>query len=544
MKLVSCGWSTLFLPFRFSRSFAGRSVRYNSTLRNPLCQCSNSLVQKTIRNLSCSQLRFASSLSPSFSETKSGQNSSSSTNEPGTYIEEEIFVEGVDIPAPFMKFSDYAWPEPIKKYLDNRKFPNPTSIQSQGWPICLEGRDLVGIAQTGSGKTLGYMLPAMVHIDQQTEIEDMTSSKPRVLILAPTRELAQQIDEVSRDVNYHQAVTLYGGGSRNVQRDLLENHNPPIIIATPGRLNDFASSRWIDLSEVSYFVIDEADRMLDIGFEPQIREIIKHLPSNRQTVMWTATWPEEVKNLAEEFMHNYIQIHVGSKLLHANPNIEQNIVICDRGSKDDELARILDEIKAKGGRPSENKILIFASTKDDVDWIPRRVLNRRGWNAFSIHGGKTQAAREMVLSGFKRGARQVLVATDVAARGLDVQDIRYVINYDMPQVIEDYVHRIGRTGRHGLKGVAYSLFTYEDARLAKELVGILSRNNQPVDPQLEQWAKLTKAGIRRYRETVDNRRDYGGNANRRDYSGNANRREYGRNDDRFESEGYNSWRKY
>ncbi|CAG2180706.1 unnamed protein product, partial [Oppiella nova] len=344
-------------------------------------------------------------------------------------------------------------------------------------------RDMVGVAQTGSGKTLCYVLPAFVRIAREG-----VQRGPKCVVLAPTRELAQQIQSVVRRYQFVSSVCLYGGASRMPQMQALRNNNPQIIIATPGRMNDFVESSVVDLRTVDYLVLDEADRMLDMGFEPQIRRIIDQMPKERQTVMWSATWPKEVKALAAHYMRDYIQINVGGNELVANKNIEQIVEICEDFDKKAKLIEVLHRIK---GESKDSKTLIFARTKQSVDYLTNG-LQSKGFRAVSIHGDKSQAVRDRVLSDFRSNRIPILVATDVAARGLDVDDIKYVINYDYPNTGEDYVHRIGRTGRRDKKGTAFTFLSQNEAKQANELIEILRESNQTVSPQLLEMAEMSR----------------------------------------------------
>lgn len=315
---------------------------------------------------------------------------------------------------------------------------------------------------------------------------------PMVLVLAPTRELAQQIQEVVEQFRSRfSSVCVFGGASKGPQiRDITRNR-PMIIIATPGRLNDFLESNIISLSNISYLVLDEADRMLDMGFEPQIRKIIAQISlPKRQTLMWSATWPKEVRTLAEDFLQDYIQINIGALQLHANHNITQIVDICSEPEKKDKLLTLLSEIMRK---VEENKIIVFAETKKKVDELTRS-LRYTGWPVMGIHGDKSQAERDWVLKEFRSGRSPILVATDVAARGLDVEDIKYVINFDYPNTSEDYVHRIGRTGRKNKKGTAYTFFTKGDCKQANDLINVLKEANQIVNPKLLEFARFGGGG--------------------------------------------------
>ncbi|XP_076681017.1 putative ATP-dependent RNA helicase DDX17 isoform X2 [Andrena cerasifolii] len=328
--------------------------------------------------------------------------------------EKEITLKGKTIPNPVFAFEETGFPDYVLKEIKRQGFTEPTSIQAQGWPIALSGRDMVGIASTGSGKTLSYILPAIVHINSQPKLG--RKDGPIALVLAPTRELAQQIQQVADDFGHSSGIRntcLYGGAPKGAQaRDL--DGGVEIVIATPGRLLDFLESGRTNLKRCTYLVLDEADRMLDMGFEPQIRKIIEQIRPDRQTLMWSATWPKEVKNLAEDFLKDYAQINVGSLQLAANHNILQIIDVCQDYEKENKLSTLLKEIMAE----SENKTIVFIETKRRVDEITRK-MKRDGWPAVCIHGDKTQQERDWVLQDFRSGKAPILVATDVAARGLE-----------------------------------------------------------------------------------------------------------------------------
>ncbi|XP_076381260.1 putative ATP-dependent RNA helicase DDX17 isoform X1 [Megalopta genalis] len=379
--------------------------------------------------------------------------------------EKEITLKGKNIPNPVFTFEETGFPDYVLKEIKRQGFTEPTSIQAQGWPIALSGRDMVGIASTGSGKTLSYILPAIVHINSQPKLG--RKDGPIALVLAPTRELAQQIQQVADDFGHSSGIRntcLYGGAPKGAQaRDL--DGGVEIVIATPGRLLDFLESGRTNLKRCTYLVLDEADRMLDMGFEPQIRKIIEQIRPDRQTLMWSATWPKEVKNLAEDFLKDYAQINVGSLQLAANHNILQIIDVCQDYEKENKLSTLLKEIMAE----SENKTIVFIETKRRVDEITRK-MKRDGWPAVCIHGDKTQQERDWVLQDFRSGKAPILVATDVAARGLDVEDVKFVINFDYPSCSEDYVHRIGRTGRRQKTGTAYTFFTPNNSNKANDLI--------------------------------------------------------------------------
>uniref|UniRef100_A0AAY4A5T0 RNA helicase n=1 Tax=Denticeps clupeoides TaxID=299321 RepID=A0AAY4A5T0_9TELE len=379
--------------------------------------------------------------------------------------------------------------EYVMDVLIQQNFKEPTPIQAQGFPLALSGRDMVGIAQTGSGKTLAYLLPAIVHINHQPYLE--RGDGPICLVLAPTRELAQQVQQVAFDYGRSSRIKstcIYGGAPKGPQiRDL--ERGVEICIATPGRLIDFLEVGKTNLRRCTYLVLDEADRMLDMGFEPQIRKIVDQIRPDRQTLMWSATWPKEVRQLAEDFLREYNQINVGALELSANHNILQIVDVCMETEKDSKLLQLMEEIMAE----KENKTIIFVETKKRCDELTRR-MRRDGWPAMCIHGDKSQPERDWVLSEFRSGKAPVLIATDVASRGLDVEDVKFVINYDYPNSSEDYVHRIGRTARSTNKGTAYTFFTPGNLRQARDLVRVLEEARQAINPKLLQLVDSGRGG--------------------------------------------------
>ncbi|KAL2012653.1 hypothetical protein VTN00DRAFT_178 [Thermoascus crustaceus] len=403
--------------------------------------------------------------------------------------EKEITVQGRNVPRPVETFDEAGFPQYVLSEVKAQGFDRPTAIQSQGWPMALSGRDVVGIAETGSGKTLTYCLPAIVHINAQPLLAP--GDGPIVLILAPTRELAVQIQaEISKfgKSSRIRNTCVYGGVPKGPQiRDL--SRGVEVCIATPGRLIDMLEAGRTNLRRVTYLVLDEADRMLDMGFEPQIRKIVSQIRPDRQTCMWSATWPKEVRQLAQDFLHDYIQVNIGSMDLSANHRITQIVEIVSDFEKRDRMIKHLERIMDN----RTNKVLIFTGTKRIADEITR-FLRQDGWPALSIHGDKQQNERDWVLSEFKSGKSPIMVATDVASRGIDVRDITHVINYDYPNNSEDYVHRIGRTGRAGAKGTAITFFTTDNAKQARDLVTILTEAKQQIDPRLAEMARYGGGG--------------------------------------------------
>lgn len=344
------------------------------------------------------------------------------TNRPESEVaqfrkEKEITVQGKNVPRPVTTFDEAGFPTYVMSEVKAQGFPHPTPIQSQGWPMALSGRDVVGVAETGSGKTLTYCLPAIVHINAQPLLSP--GDGPIVLILAPTRELAVQIQgEISKfgKSSRIRNTCVYGGVPKGPQiRDLARGVE--VCIATPGRLIDMLEAGKTNLRRVTYLVLDEADRMLDMGFEPQIRKIIGQIRPDRQTCMWSATWPKEVRQLAADFQKDFIQVNIGSMDLSANHRIQQIVEVVTDFEKRDRMSKHLETIM----NDKENKVLIFTGTKRVADEITR-FLRQDGWPALSIHGDKQQNERDWVLNEFKTGKSPIMVATDVASRGIGMID--------------------------------------------------------------------------------------------------------------------------
>ncbi|KAB5570859.1 P-loop containing nucleoside triphosphate hydrolase protein [Coniochaeta sp. 2T2.1] len=400
-------------------------------------------------------------------------------------------IHGRDVPKPVETFDEAGFPRYVIDEVKAQGFPAPTAIQSQGWPMALSGRDVVGIAETGSGKTLTYCLPAIVHINAQPLLAP--GDGPIVLVLAPTRELAVQIQQEITKFGRSSRIRntcVYGGVPKGPQiRDL--QRGVEVCIATPGRLIDMLESGKTNLRRVTYLVLDEADRMLDMGFEPQIRKIIGQIRPDRQTLMWSATWPKEVRAMANDFLTDMIQVNIGSLELSANHRITQVVEVVNESEKRDKMIKHLEKIM--DGPDNQNKCLIFTGTKRVADEITR-FLRQDGWPALSIHGDKQQNERDWVLDQFKTGKSPIMVATDVASRGIDVRNITHVLNYDYPNNSEDYIHRIGRTGRAGQTGTAITLFTTDNAKQARDLVNVLTEAKQYIDPKLQEMIRYGGGG--------------------------------------------------
>ena len=330
----------------------------------------------------------------------------------------EITLRGKNIPKPVLAFDEAGYPDNILHEINKLGFKEPSAIQAQAWPIALSGRDLVAIAETGSGKTIGFALPGFVHIKAQPPLQ--YGDGPIALILAPTRELAVQIQAECQRFGGPirvRTAAVYGGVPKGPQiRDL--QRGAEIVIATPGRLIDLIDVGKTNLRRVTYLVMDEADRMLDMGFEPQIRKIVEQVRPDRQTLMFSATWPKEVQRMAADFLHDYVQVNIGSIELAANHNVKQEIEVCTEFEKRGRLIKHLDHISQEN-----SKVLIFTATKRIADDLTK-YLRQDGWPALAIHGDKQQAERDWVLAEFKSGRSPIMVATAVASRGLGTYLLR------------------------------------------------------------------------------------------------------------------------
>ncbi|KAL1204929.1 DEAD-box ATP-dependent RNA helicase 5 [Cardamine amara subsp. amara] len=412
----------------------------------------------------------------------------------GGESEQKVVVTGKDVEeAKYAALTSFAQSNLPENVLDCCKtFQKPSPIQSHSWPFLLDGRDLIGIAKTGSGKTLAFGIPAIMHVLKKNKKIGKGSKNvnPTCLVLSPTRELAVQISDVLSEAGEPcglKSICVYGGTSKRPQITALRS-GVDIVIGTPGRLRDLIESNELRLSDVSFVVLDEADRMLDMGFEEPVRFILSKTNKVRQMVMFSATWPMEVHKLAEEFMDpNPVKVVIGSVDLAANHDVLQIIEVLDDRARDQRLIALLE----KYHKSQKNRVLVFALYKVEAERL-ERFLQQRGWKAVSIHGNKAQSERTRSLSLFKEGSCPLLVATDVAARGLDIPDVEVVINYSFPLTTEDYVHRIGRTGRAGKKGVAHTFFTQQNKALAGELVNVLREAGQVVPADLTKFGTHVK----------------------------------------------------
>jgi ATP-dependent RNA helicase RhlE len=349
----------------------------------------------------------------------------------------------------------------FQQMLDARGIVRPTPIQHQAIPLVLEGKDLIGIAQTGTGKTFAFGLPML---------QLLAAGRKRGLVILPTRELAYQVEEALRPFAVALgigAAVFVGGVSLHLQRKMLKG-NPRVLIATPGRLNDHLAQGTVSLREVEILVLDEADRMLDMGFKPQIDRILAHVPRTRQTLLFSATMPQDIVALATAQMHLPLRIEVAPQGTAA-AKVEQELIIVRQQDKQKLLGSLL--------REHAGQVLVFSRTKHGAKSITR-ALRAEHFPAAEIHANRSLGQRRAALEGFKRGTYRVLVATDIASRGIDVTDIAIVINYDLPDDPSDYVHRIGRTGRADREGRAISFATPTQARDIRDIERLIRTSLQ------------------------------------------------------------------
>jgi ATP-dependent RNA helicase RhlE len=395
-----------------------------------------------------------------------------------------------------VKFADMGLCEPVLRALIEEKYETPTPIQANAIPSAMTGRDLLGCAQTGTGKTAAFALP-ILHRLMAMPVDKARRGPvlPCVLILSPTRELATQIGDSFAAYGRHTGLnhtTIFGGVSQYHQVKALQR-GVDVLVATPGRLMDLMEQRLVNLSAVCIFVLDEADRMLDMGFINPIRRIAAALPPartvNRQTLLFSATMPKEIMHLADSLLHDPVKIAV-TPVATAAPMIVQSLYFVPRQSKQ----AMLEHLLADGGFA---RVLVFTKTKHGADRVCKR-LNQAGLSADAIHGNKAQNQRTKALDGFRRGKTRVLVATDVAARGLDVDDITHVINFDLPMEPEAYVHRIGRTARAGATGIAISFCDGEERGLLRDIERVMGKK-VPVVPGLPELPVIPHTPSDRHR---------------------------------------------
>jgi len=419
---------------------------------------------------------------------------------------EDIPVEatGSDVPSGIDDFSQIELTEIIRGNIELANYSKPTPVQKNAIPVILKKRDLMACAQTGSGKTAAFLVPILNQIllngpagGMQTQGFGRRKQFPNALVLAPTRELATQIYEEARKFAYRSLVrpcVVYGGANVGDQmRDL--DRGCHLLVATPGRLVDMLERGKVSLENCMFLTLDEADRMLDMGFEPQIRRIVEqdNMPptGQRQTLMFSATFPKEIQMLARDFLRDYIFLAVG-RVGSTSENITQKIVWVEEQDKRSFLLDLLDAAGLGNASEEPSLTLVFVETKKGADSLDD-YLYREGFPVTSIHGDRTQKEREEALRRFKCGKSPILVATAVAARGLDIPNVKHVINFDLPSDVEEYVHRIGRTGRMGNLGLATSFFNDKNRNLVKELVELIVESNQELPSWLEALAMESRS---------------------------------------------------
>lgn len=413
-----------------------------------------------------------------------------------------VTIKGGKIPNPIRTWTESGFPQAILDIIDSVGYKEPTPIQRQAIPIGLQNRDIIGVAETGSGKTLAFLIPLLVWIQSLPKIErtEDADQGPYAMILAPTRELAQQIEEETVKFGAPlgiRTVVVVGGLSREEQGFKLRM-GCEIVIATPGRLIDVLENRYLVLNQCTYIVMDEADRMIDMGFEPDVQKILEYMPVTnlkpdtdeaedteklmenfftknkyRQTVMFTATMPAAVERLARTYLRRPATVYIGS-VGKPTERTEQIVYIMGENDKRKKLVEILS-------RGVDPPVIIFVNQKKGAD-VLAKGLEKMGYNACTLHGGKGQEQREYALASLKNHSKDILVATDVAGRGIDIKDVSLVINYDMAKTIEDYTHRIGRTGRAGKTGCAISFLTKDDSALFYDLKHMLQSSPVSVCP--------------------------------------------------------------
>lgn len=359
-----------------------------------------------------------------------------------------------------MTFKELNISEPILQALANKNYEKPTPIQEQAISVALSKRDLLGISQTGTGKTAAFAIPIIQLLDEQPA--NRKKREIKALVLTPTRELAIQINDCFKDYSQYtnlRHTVIFGGVNQKPQISTLKQ-GTDILVATPGRLLDLINQGYITLKHIEHFVLDEADRMLDMGFIHDIKRLLPMLPKQRQTLFFSATMPKTIANLSRTILHNPVKVEVAPVSSVVN-TIEQRLYLVEKPQKSKLLIDLLKEKK-------ETAVLVFSRTKHGADKIARN-LNKQGIGCEAIHGNKSQVARQRALSNFKEGKTRVIIATDIAARGIDIANLEIVINYDLPDVAETYVHRIGRTGRAGNKGTALTFCSQEEFSMVRDI---------------------------------------------------------------------------
>ncbi|KAF9008925.1 P-loop containing nucleoside triphosphate hydrolase protein [Cyathus striatus] len=399
---------------------------------------------------------------------------------------DSIKIRGVDCPRPVTKWSHFGLPANCLEVIKRLNYTAPTSIQAQAIPAIMSGRDVIGVAKTGSGKTIAFLLPMFRHIKDQRPLEQMEG--PVAVVMTPTRELAVQIHRECKPflkVLGLRAVCAYGGSPIKDQIAELKK-GAEIIVCTPGRMIDLLtanSGRVTNLKRVTYVVLDEADRMFDMGFEPQVMKIVNNIRPDRQTVLFSATFPKQMDSLARKILRKPLEITVGGRSVVA-AEIEQ---IVEVRAEDTKFNRLLEILGQMYNEDPECRTLVFVDRQEAADNLLRELM-RKGYLCMSLHGGKDQVDRDSTIADFKAGVVPIVIATSVAARGLDVKQLKLVINYDAPNHMEDYVHRAGRTGRAGNKGTCVTFITPEQERYSVDIYRALKASNATIPQDLEELA--------------------------------------------------------
>ncbi|KZT65999.1 P-loop containing nucleoside triphosphate hydrolase protein [Daedalea quercina L-15889] len=397
-----------------------------------------------------------------------------------------IKIRGVDCPRPVTKWSHFGLPASCLDVIKKLNYAAPTPIQAQAIPAIMSGRDVIGVAKTGSGKTIAFLLPLFRHIKDQRPLEQMEG--PMAVVMTPTRELAVQIHRECKPflrVLNLRAVCAYGGSPIKDQIAEMKK-GAEIIVCTPGRMIDLLtanSGRVTNLKRVTYLVLDEADRMFDMGFEPQVMKIVNNIRPDRQTVLFSATFPKQMDSLARKILRKPLEITVGGRSVVA-AEIDQIVEVREEDTKFNRLLEILGQTY---NEDPESRTLIFVDRQEAADNLLRELM-RKGYLCMSLHGGKDQVDRDSTIADFKSGVVPIVIATSVAARGLDVKQLKLVINYDAPNHMEDYVHRAGRTGRAGNKGTCVTFITPEQDRYSVDIYRALKASDANVPKELEDLA--------------------------------------------------------
>jgi ATP-dependent RNA helicase RhlE len=385
-------------------------------------------------------------------------------------------------------FTELGLAEPLLRALNDAQYINPTPIQAKSIPVLLEGRDLLGLAETGTGKTAAFVLPLLQKL--AAEGGRAYPGSPRALILAPTRELAIQIGEsiavYGRNLRLSHTV-IYGGVGQRPQVNAIAR-GLDILVATPGRLLDLIDQRHLRLNQVQTFVLDEADRMLDMGFVRDVRRIVKMVPTKRHSLLFSATMPDDIAKLAAEFLTNPVRVEI-ARTGKTVDRIDQRVMFLSTAAKRDVLGRLLQD-------PEMRRVIVFTRTKRGADRVSK-AIEMIGVGVHAIHGNKSQGQRQSALDSFRKGFTRVLVATDIAARGIDIDEITHVINYELPNIPESYVHRIGRTARAGASGVAIALCAPDEREYLRDIERLIARKLDVVSPPAGMERSSSRAPIER-----------------------------------------------